>query len=312
MLRLQTSLYGARTLNSTAESMAILRIQHIGVVVRDLQDACARFEQIFGLQARDRRSDQAKGMQYDARILLGNECWLHLVQNWAPESRVNRFLEQRGEGLDHIALESDDIEQDVARLRANGVPVFEDTIFDRNDGYEAFVYPDYLPGLTVELIQSHDRSWTYPGEAVGQPISSVMDLIRLHHLGLVVADLQDACTRFEQAFGLKARDFRDDQGQGMQYDARILFPNHCWLHLVQNWNPESRVNRFLTRRGEGLDHIALQSSDVEADVAYLRRNGIPVFRDEILNAADGFESFVYPDQLPGMTTANMNASNSKG
>lgn len=276
-------------------------MQHIGVVVRDLRDACNRFERIFGLEPRDLRSDQANGQQYDARILLGNECWLHLVQNWDPNSRVYRFQEERGEGLEHIAIETDDIEGDVERLRTSGVTVFEDTIFDRNDGYEVFVYPDQLPGLTIELIQSHGRSWAYPADAVGRPISSALNLIRLHHLGLVVADLQDACARFNTLFGLEAQDFRDDQGQGMQHDARILFPNHCWLHLVQNWNPESRVNRFLTSRGEGLDHIALQTSDVQSDVAYLRQNNIPVFRDEILNAADGFESFVYPDQLPGMT-----------
>ncbi len=282
--------------------MAFLRVQHIGIVVRDLREACDRFERIFGLTARDFRDDQGQGMQYDARILLGNECWLHLVQNWNPESRVNRFLQERGEGIDHFAIETDDIEGDVDRLRKNGVPVFEDAIFDRNDGLEAFVYPDQLPGLTIELIQSHERSWVYPAGETGQPISAAMNLIRLHHLGLVVADLKDACARFRRAFGLEARDFRDDQGKGMQYDARILFPNQCWLHLVQNWDPESRVNRFLNTRGEGLDHIALQSADVQADVTYLRQHDIPVFRDEVIDADDGYEAFVYPDQLPGMTT----------
>jgi len=281
--------------------MTILRIQHLGVVVNDLEDACNRFERIFGLKARDFRNDQAGGQQLDARILLGNECWLHLVQNWKPGSRVLQFLEERGEGLEHIAIETDDIESDVARLREIGIPVFEDTIFDRQDGLEAFVYPDQLPGLTIELIQSHERSWVYPDDAVGQPISSSMNLLRLHHVGVVVENLQDACEQFERVLGLSSRDFRDDQGQGMQYDSRILLPNHTWLHLVQNWNPESRVNRFLNSRGEGLDHIALQTSDIQADVGYLRENDIPVFRDEILNAADGFESFVYPDQLPGMT-----------
>ena len=281
--------------------MTILRIQHFGIVVRDLADACERFERIFGLKARDFRDDQAGGQQLDARILLGNECWLHLVQNWKTDSRVYQFLEERGEGLEHIAIETDDIEGDVAQLREKGIPVFEDTIFDRQDGYEAFVLPDQLPGLTIEFIQSHDRSWVYPDDAVGQPTSSVMNLIRLHHFGLVVEDLQAECKRFEDVLGLGAQDFRDDQGQGMQYDARILLPNFCWLHLVQNWNPESRVNRFLKSRGEGLDHIALQTSDIQSDVGYLRENDIPVFRDEILNAADGFESFIYPDQLPGMT-----------
>ena len=281
--------------------MTILRIQHLGIVVKNLDNACDQFERAFGLKARDFRDNQAKGKQRDARILLGNECWLHLVQNWDPESRVSHFLTERGEGLEHIAIETDDIKGDVQRLRSNGIPVFEDTIFDREDGYEAFVYPDRLPGLTIEFIQSHERSWVYPGDVIDKPISSIMKLVRLHHFGLVVDNLQDACKRFEQVLGLAAQDFRDDQGKGMQYDARILLPNHCWLHLVQNWNPEARVNRFLQSRGQGLDHIAVQTTNIQADVTYLREHNIPVFQDEILNAADGFESFVYPDQLPGMT-----------
>jgi len=295
--------------------MSILRIQHIGVVVRDLKDACDRFQRTFGLTAQDFRDDQGQGrlvqkqiVQYDARILLGNECWLHLVQNWNPESRVNHFLNTTGEGLEHIALETNSIEKDVAHLRSIGVPIFEDTIFDAQDGYEAFILPDQLPGLTIELIQSHDRSWVYPEESLGKPISSCIHLLQLQHLGLVVADLKSTSERFEKLFGLKAIDFRDDQGQGtlvqkrtVQYDARILFPNHCWLHLVQNWNPESRVNRFLSTRGEGLDHIALQSSNVHEDVAYLLDQQIPIFDDEIKDAQDGYEAFVYPDQLPGMT-----------
>ncbi len=281
--------------------MAFLRIQHLGIVVRDLRDACDRFERIFGLTARDFRDDQGHGMQYDARILLGNECWLHLVQNWNPESRVSQFLAQRGEGLEHIAIETDDIQGDVERLRNIGVAVFEDTILDANDGYEAFVYPDQLPGLTIELIESHDRSWVYPDDAVGRPISATLTLMLLHHIGLVVEDLARARDQFERIFQLAAQDFRDDQGHGMQYDARILFPNQCWLHLVQNWDPESRVNRFLKAQGEGMDHIALQSSDVHADVAHLRAHGIPIFNDEIKDANDGFEAFIYPDQLPGMT-----------
>jgi hypothetical protein len=45
------------------------------------------------------------------------------------------------------------------------VPFFEDTVFDANDGFEAFVYPDQLPGMTVELIQPHAHSWAFPEDA---------------------------------------------------------------------------------------------------------------------------------------------------
>ena len=155
--------------------MAILRIQHIGVVVRDLEAACTHFERTLGLKARDFRDDQGRGMQLDARILFPNQCWLHLVQNWDPESRVNRFLDSRGEGLDHIAIRSRDVQHDVARFRDDGVSFFEDTVFDANDGLEAFVYPDELPGMTVELIQPHNDSWTFPDQAARAEPSDELD-----------------------------------------------------------------------------------------------------------------------------------------
>ncbi len=278
----------------------ILRIQHIGMVVHDLHDACARFERVLGLSAIDFRDDQGQGMQLDARILLGNECWLHLVQNWNPESRVNRFLRERGEGLEHIALETDDIEADVAHLREIGIGVWEDRILDANDGYEAFVFPDKLPGLTVELIQSHDRSWYYPPEAVGQPVSTSMQLTRLDHMGLCVNDLGDACRRFERYFGLVAQDFANDESLAMR-EAYIPFRNRCALQLLENRDPGSRAGRFLRERGEGLEHIAMQTRDLERDVDGLRERGIRILDDTIHRFDDGLAAFMHPGQLPGMT-----------
>ncbi len=277
----------------------ILRVQHIGIVVRDLHDACARFERVLGMPARDFRDDQGQGMQLDARILLGNECWLHLVQNWNPETRVNRFLRERGEGLEHICIETDRIEAEVAHLREIGVGVWEDRILDANDGYEAFVFPDRLPGLTVELIESHERSWVYPPEAVGEPVSMSMGFTRLHHIGLCVHDLDDASRRFERYFGLAARDFAADPARAMR-EAYIHFGNRCSLQLLESRNPASRAGRFLRERGEGLEHIALETGDIERDVAGLRERGVRILDDTIHRFDQGAAAFVHPDELPAM------------
>ncbi len=277
----------------------ILRIQHIGIVVRDLHDACARFERVLGMPACDFRDDQGQGMQLDARILLGNECWLHLVQNWNPETRVSRFLRERGEGLEHIAIETDSIEADVEHLREIGVGVWEDRILDANDGYEAFVFPDKLPGLTVELIESHDRSWVYPPEAVGEPLSTSLQLTRLHHIGLCVNNLDDARGCFERYFGLAARDFASDP-EGAMREAYVHFDNRCSLQLLESRNPASRAGRFLRERGEGLEHIAMETSDLERDVAGLRERGVRILDDTIHRFDDALAAFVHPDELPGM------------
>lgn len=277
----------------------ILRVQHIGIVVRDLHDACDRFERVLGMPARDFRDDQGQGMQLDARILLGNECWLHLVQNWNPETRVHRFLREQGEGLEHICIETDSIEADVEHLREIGVGVWEDRILDANDGYEAFVFPDRLPGLTVELIESHERSWVYPSEAVGEPVSTSLGVTRLHHIGLCVRDLDDARRRFERYFGLAARDFASSESPAMR-EAYIHFDNRCSVQLLEPRDPASRAGRFLRERGEGLEHIALETSDIARDVARLRERGVRILDDTIHRFDEGAAAFVHPDELPGM------------
>lgn len=199
--------------------MELIRLHHIGIAVQDLPAACIRFEHLFGLKAQDFRDDHGGGMQHDARILLGNECWLHLVHNWNPKSRVYQFLEQSGEGLEHIALQTGSIEADVQHLRDIGVSIYRDKIFDAPDGFEAFIYPDQTPGVNVELIQPHTTSRGYSDDSKNAQVNDKIGFIRLHHIGVAVKNLQAAFDRFEHLFDLKGRDIRNDHGGGMQHDA---------------------------------------------------------------------------------------------
>lgn len=183
--------------------MSIFRLQHVGTAVADFDRVSTRLKQL-GLPTRDFRNDQGRGFQHDSRVLLGNECWLHIVHNWNPEARVHQFLKRCGEGLEHLALESDDIEADVARLRELGVPLFEDKIFDANDGYEAFVFPEDGIGFTVELIQPHVKSWAYPDDARGRAVSPDLGVTRAAEVRAEVEDVSRATEKFEKLFGLQA------------------------------------------------------------------------------------------------------------
>lgn len=183
--------------------MSITRLQHIGTAVEDFGRTNKALEAA-GLPTRDFRNDQGKGFQHDARVLLGNDCWLHIVHNWNPDARVNQFLSRRGEGLEHLALESDDIEADVQRLRDHDVPIYDDHIFDANDGYEAFVYPDDAIGFTIELIQPHVKSWAYPEQERGRALSDALGHVRATRVGARVPDVTAAASRFLTLFGLAA------------------------------------------------------------------------------------------------------------
>lgn len=229
----------------------ILRLQHVGTAHASHASAAERLRRV-GLEPAELRTDQGRGFQLDSRKLLGNECWLHVVHNWNPEARVCRYLRTRGEGLEHIAIETDDIEGAVARVKESA-PIFEDRIFDAADGFEAFVFPEDACGFTVELIQPHASSWNWPDP----PPARVSPLLAVQRLAEVVAGSPDpgaAGQRFGELFGVGC-----ERANG---EVTVLFPNGCRL-------------RF--RPGPpGLHTLVLESGDPEGDREALREAGTPL------------------------------------
>ena len=229
----------------------ILRLQHIGTAHRSHASAAERLRRV-GLEPSEPRTDQGRGFQLDSRKLLGNECWLHVVHNWNPEARVCQYLRTIGEGLEHIAIETDDIEGAVARVKESA-PIFEDRILRADDGFEAFVYPEDACGFTVELIQPHASSWNWP-DPPPERVSPLLSVGRLAEVVAGTTDPEAAGRRFEELFGVAPAPRNGD--------VTVPFPNGCRL-------------RF--RRGApGLHTLVLESADPEADLEVLRQREIPV------------------------------------
>ena len=229
----------------------ILRLQHIGTAHAGHASAAERLR-LVGLEPAELRTDQGRGFQLDSRKLLGNECWLHVVHNWNPEARVCQYLRTVGEGLEHIAIETDDIEGAVARVKESA-PIFEDRIFPAADGFEAFVYPDDACGFTVELIQPHASSWNWPDP----PPVRVSPLLSVTHLAEVVAgspDPEAAGRRFQELFDVP---FESANGDGVI----VPFPNACRLRFAPG--------------PPGLRALVLETPDLEADRRALEAAGTP-------------------------------------
>jgi len=154
---------GSWVFNAPANISGILGLQHIGIAVRDLAATSKVFQRLFDLEPRDLRTDQHEGEQTDAMLVPGNDrLWFHVVQSWGQRARVHKFLEEKGEGLEHLCFEVDDIRQAVRRVTEAGVPLYDNKIFtNRPDGFEAFVYPEHTTGITVELIEPYPTSRGY-------------------------------------------------------------------------------------------------------------------------------------------------------
>lgn len=147
----------------STRTSGVLGFQHIGVGVKNLDVTSRQFQDLFGLEPRDLRTDQHDGEQRDVIIVPGNDrLWLHIVESWGPTARVTQFVQEKGEGLEHLCIEVEDIREAVKRVTGAGVPLYEHKIFtNRPDGFEAFVYPEHTTGVTVELIEPYPTSRGY-------------------------------------------------------------------------------------------------------------------------------------------------------
>lgn len=268
----------------------ILRLQHIGTAYLSHASAAERLTRV-GLPPAELRTDQGRGFQLDSRVLLGNECWLHVVHNWNPEARVCRYLRSVGEGLEHLALEVDDIEAAVARVKRSA-PIFEDTIFRAADGFEAFVAPEDAGGFTVELIQPHATSWNWP-DPPPRRLSPLLRATRLAEVVAVTPDPAAAAARFEELFGLSSQPASPPASGNGAGDTAVLvpFPNRCVLRFEAPADPG-------TAR-PGLRALGLETPEPEADRAALAAAGVetrPAARSGFRVPADacGFEIALRP------------------
>lgn len=127
------------------------KIDHIGIVVADLDQALETYEKTLGFTLLERHDAPEHGVAL-AFLDAGNGT-LELLAPTDPESGTARFLANRGEGTHHICLAVDDIHAALAELKAKGVRLIDETPRQGVHGLVAFVHPKAAHGVMIELLQ---------------------------------------------------------------------------------------------------------------------------------------------------------------
>ena len=131
----------------------MIRINHVAIVVSDLEKALAFWVDALGLplQRREHAPDEA----VEIAFLPTGEGEIELLQPTDDQSGVARFLDNRGPGLHHLCLEVDDIEGAMERLREHGAELINETPRVSDDGQRryVFVHPKSAGGVLLELYE---------------------------------------------------------------------------------------------------------------------------------------------------------------
>lgn len=141
--------------------MTIKKIDHIGIVVHDIEAALRIYRDVLGLELT--RAESVPEQAAKVAFLPAGESEIELVEPTANDGGIARYLVKHGEGIHHICLEVDDIETMLAQLAAQGMELIDEKPRAGHDGQRyAFVHPKSAHGVLIEL---YERSPIPPPES---------------------------------------------------------------------------------------------------------------------------------------------------
>ena len=129
-----------------------MKIDHIGIAIRQLDEATAIWRDTLGLEVDSTEKIDEQGVCV-AMLPIG-ETHIELLEPLAQDSPVGKFLEKRGPGLHHIAVRVNDIYGTLAQLKNKGARLIDETPRVGAGGcLVAFIHPSSVNGVLLELVQ---------------------------------------------------------------------------------------------------------------------------------------------------------------
>jgi methylmalonyl-CoA/ethylmalonyl-CoA epimerase len=127
-----------------------------------------------------------------------------------------------------------------------------------------------------------------------------MPVRALHHVGVAVADLDEAVERYARLLGARVEATERVEEQGVQ--AAGLLVGEGRVELLAPLEPDTPVGRFLERRGPGMHHLAYAVDDVVAELARLREDGAQLIDETPRTGLYGRVAFIHHEALFGVLT----------
>jgi methylmalonyl-CoA epimerase len=127
-------------------------IDHVGIAVRNLDEATEHYRKTLGLEETHRETVEDQGVE-EVLFKVGSS-YVQLLAALGPNTPVGKFLERRGEGVHHVGYRVPSVAEALDHLRSEGVPLVDQTPRPGSRGTTvAFVHPKGFAGVLVELVE---------------------------------------------------------------------------------------------------------------------------------------------------------------
>ena len=156
--------------NVTLPGVALLRVDHVGIAVPDLDAALAFYAETFGLRCVHEETNEEQGVR-EAMLAVGDGSGtrVQLLAPARPDSAIAKFLDRGGPGLQQLAYTVADVEAAAAALRARGLRLLYDAPRRGTAGSRInFVHPKDAGGVLVELVEPATEHAARPLRPTGE------------------------------------------------------------------------------------------------------------------------------------------------
>ena len=129
-----------------------LRIAHIGIAVKDAEAALKLYREVLGLEPTHTEIVESQKVK-TVHIPIGDTS-IELLESTSPEGVVAQFIEKRGEGIHHVAIEVPDIHVALDKMKTAGFRLIDETPrIGADNMLIAFIHPRSTNGVLLELCQ---------------------------------------------------------------------------------------------------------------------------------------------------------------
>lgn len=130
----------------------IEKIDHIGVAVKNLDETLKVYTEILGLKTAG--VEEIEDQKVKVAFIPIGESEIELLESTDPEGSIAKFIEKRGEGIQHIALKVNDLEKTLEDLKAKGIRLIDEKPRNGAGGAKiAFIHPKATRGILIELCE---------------------------------------------------------------------------------------------------------------------------------------------------------------
>ncbi|MFP6636833.1 MAG: methylmalonyl-CoA epimerase [Dehalococcoidia bacterium] len=137
---------------ATESVCSVSYIDHVGVAVKDINAALKFFQEVFGAPPAEIESLTDQGVR--ATLIQIGQTRLELLESLSDDSPVGRFVERRGEGLHHLALNVPGLAATLIKLEEHGVDLVDREPREGLSGMIAFLHPRSTFGILTELVEN--------------------------------------------------------------------------------------------------------------------------------------------------------------